>query len=42
MAPFKKRAETRLADARAAQAETIGRIAKVEAARGGFGVSVHR
>ena len=33
MAPFKKRAETRLADARAAQAETVGRIAEVEAAR---------
>ena len=27
-----KRAETRLADARAAQAETVGRIAEVEAA----------
>ena len=33
MAPFNKKAETRLAEARTAQAETVGRIAEVEAAR---------
>jgi hypothetical protein len=33
MAPFKKKAETRLADARAAQAEAVGRVAQVAAAR---------
>jgi hypothetical protein len=33
MAPFKKKAETRLADARAAQAEAVRRVAEVGAAR---------
>ena len=33
MAPFKKKAETRLADARAAQAEAVKRVAEVGAAR---------
>jgi hypothetical protein len=33
MAPFKKKAETRLADARAAQAEAVRRVAQVGAAR---------